>query len=319
MSAMIARRVQEVRGTYFVTLPKRWVVKLGIRRGAEVYVEERSDGILMISPAPGETSHGGMEAFVTYPMDLPVALKELVTSLYLSGYDLIRIRSAGEGLPDPERKSLLAFSRKLAGMEVLEEDRETMTMRCVLDPSSMRPKQILRRMGFLVSGMIRGLSDVGDIEKLKSVVSSDDEVDRSYLLLVRLLRSALRVPRLSEEFELEPTDYLDYRVAAGVVESVGDRLSDVAEACMTDKGLRAELKSISGELSTAAPVVMELSLEAFLRNDYAMVTEARSAISQLGYTKANVGSSLLNFVQEACRNLVDLVSVEKIVRKHIKP
>ncbi|MEM2921554.1 MAG: phosphate uptake regulator PhoU [Candidatus Bathyarchaeia archaeon] len=315
---MVVRRVQEVGGTYFITLPKGWVLKLGIRRGAEVHVEERGDGILMISPSPGETMHGGMEAFVTYPMNLPVTLKELVTSLYLSGYDLIRIKSADEGLPDSERKSLLALSRKLAGMEVLEEDREAMTIRCVLDPSSMRPIQILRRMGFLVSDMIYGLSYVDDVEKLKSVVSTDDEVDRSYLLLVRLLRSALRVPWLSSEFELEPTDYLDYRVAAGIVESIGDRISDTAEACMLDKVLKAEVKSVSEALSEIAPKALGLSLDAFITNDYAKITEARSTLSKLCHRKSNSDSPLLNFIQEACRNLMDLVSIEKIARKHIK-
>lgn len=312
---MVTRRVQEVRGTYFVTLPKRWVVKLGIRKGTEVDVEERGDGTLTISPAPGETSRGDMEAFLTYPTELPVTLRELVISLYLSGYDLIRIRSTDETLPDPERRSILALSRKLAGMEILEEDRENMTIRCVLDPSSVRPRQLLRRMGFLVCGMIRELSDVEDIGKLRSVVSSDDEVDRSYLLLVRLLRSALGVPWLSGEFELEPTDYLDYRVAAGVVESVGDRVSDTAEACFSKNDLRAEIRSVSDKLSALAPTAMELSLETFLANDYSKIAEARSLISQLESPKINRGSSLLNFIQESCRNLVDLVSVEKVIRR----
>ena len=50
----------------------------------------------------------------------------------------------------------------------------------------------------------------GDVHLAKNVVARDDEVNRLYFLLVRILRTFIQNPGLSEKLEILPIDCLDY-------------------------------------------------------------------------------------------------------------
>jgi phosphate uptake regulator len=62
----------------------------------------------------------------------------------------------------------------------------------------------------------------------KSIDARDDEVDRQYFLLVRLIRSAMMDQRLAGKLNLSNIDILDYRIAANLLESAGDYIVDLA-------------------------------------------------------------------------------------------
>jgi phosphate uptake regulator len=60
-----------------------------------------------------------------------------------------------------------------------------------------------------------------------SIASRDDEVDRQYFLLVRLIRSAIIEKKLATKLNLSNIDILDYRIAANHLETAGDYISDL--------------------------------------------------------------------------------------------
>ena len=66
---------------------------------------------------------------------------------------------------------------------------------------------------------------------IRKVISGrDDEVDRQYFLLVRLIRSATMDQKLAGKLNLSNIDILDYRIAAHLLESAGDYIVDLANA-----------------------------------------------------------------------------------------
>jgi phosphate uptake regulator len=77
----------------------------------------------------------------------------------------------------------------------------------------------------IVKGMqadiITSLID-GDNGIIKMIPDRDDEIDRLYFLLVRIIRSAAIDPMLAAKYSISQIDCLDFRVAANVLESVGD-------------------------------------------------------------------------------------------------
>jgi phosphate uptake regulator len=62
----------------------------------------------------------------------------------------------------------------------------------------------------------------GDVPLAKTVVARDDEGNRLYFLLVRILRTIVQNPSLSEKLGVGPIECLDYRLAASLVEAIGD-------------------------------------------------------------------------------------------------
>jgi len=62
----------------------------------------------------------------------------------------------------------------------------------------------------------------------KLIKQRDDEVDRQYFLIVRLMRSAMMDRKLASSLNLSNIDLLDYRIAANHMESAGDYISSLA-------------------------------------------------------------------------------------------
>ena len=104
--------------------------------------------------------------------------------------------------------------RRLVGMEIVEEDASNVNVQFLLDATTLSPDKILKRMSSIVLGMFRDtisclISD--DKSVLQTMSSRDDEIDRQYFLLVRLIRSAMVDKKLATALNLGNIDILDYR------------------------------------------------------------------------------------------------------------
>jgi len=153
---------------------------------------------------------------------------------YLLGYDIIRVEGK-ERISVEDRGRVKETVRRLVGLEIVEEDYMRIVMQYLLEPSAYPPERILRREYAIAAGMHRdsvtALVD-GDLPLAKNVVARDDDVNRLYFLLVRILRTVIQSPGLSEKLGILPIDCLDYRLAASLVESIGDQSVMVAQKAM---------------------------------------------------------------------------------------
>lgn len=81
------------------------------------------------------------------------------------------------------------------------------------------------------------------------ILSRDDEVDRQYFLLVRLIRSAMMEQKLLKKLNLTNIDILDYRIAANYLESMGDHITEFAYSIGSSKNnLVIDLKELENIL-----------------------------------------------------------------------
>ena len=239
---MDLRKVQRTSsGTFFVCLPKEWAERNGLDRGSVVAISEAADGRLVIDSEYGTESTPQVAVVGPTPH-----LDREIIEKYLLGYDIIRVEAKERiGLSDRDR--VKRTSSRLVGLEIVEEDQSRIVMQCLLEPSAFPPEKILRREYSIASGMHRDAVTAlveGDIHLGKNVVARDNEVNRLYFLLVRILRTVIQNPGLSEKLEILPIDCLDYRLVASLVESIGDQSVQVAEKAVKLGGTK-----IVGKLS----------------------------------------------------------------------
>jgi len=223
---MDLRKIQKTSGgTFFVCLPKAWAERNGLDRGSVVAVSETADGQLAINPKYGVER--APQVAVVKPT--PLLDREIVEK-YLLGYDIIRVE-AKERMSPTNRERVKQASSHLVGLEIVEEDYSKIVMQCLLEPSSFPPEKILRREYSIASGMHRDAVTAlieGDVHLAKNVVARDNEVNRLYFLLVRILRTVIQNPGLSEKLGILPIDCLDYRLTASLIESIGDQSAEIA-------------------------------------------------------------------------------------------
>lgn len=231
---MELRRVQITRGgTFFVSLPKEWAEKNGLKRSSVVATSETADGRLLIDPRYDVERVPSTIAIKPSPH-----LEREIIGKYLLGYDMIRIE-AKDRISLEEREKVKQTSSRLVGLEIIEEDYSKIILQCLLEPSALPPEKILRREQSICLSIHRDAVTAvvdGDVHLARNVVDRDNEVDRLYFLLVRILRTIIQNPGLSEKLDIYPIDCLDYRLTASLVESIADHSSQIAEHAVQLKG-----------------------------------------------------------------------------------
>jgi phosphate uptake regulator len=233
---MDLRKIQRTSGgTFFVCLPKNWAEKNGLDRGTVVSVNETPNGLLVINPKYNVESTPQVAVVIPSPL-----LDRIIIEKYLLGYDIIQVE-AKDRISPVDRERVKKASTRLVGLEIVEENHSKIVMQCLLEPSTFPPQKILRREYSIVSGVHRDAIIAlleGDVELAKNVVARDNEVNRLYFLLVRVLRTIIQNPRLNEKLGILPIDCLDYRLAASLVESIGDHAASIGETVINLAGTK---------------------------------------------------------------------------------
>lgn len=224
-----ARRLQQIGSSILVSLPSEWIKNNKLKKGSIVPVDVNRDNTLSIFPSESEVEHV-KEATIQYS---PASMETLVNQVYgayLLGYDIIRVKATAPITYEDTERFKRAM-RKLVGLEIVEEDRKNITSQFLLDPNTLDAEKILRRLNSIVAGMFReAIEAIKSKENTaqRSIDARDDEVDRQYFLLVRLIRSAMVDQKLAGKMNLSNIDILDYRIAANLLESAGDYIVDLA-------------------------------------------------------------------------------------------
>jgi phosphate uptake regulator len=228
-----ARRLQQIGSSILVSLPSMWIKSNNLKKGSIVPVHINRDNSISIFASEDDTSDKIKELTIPYPSVSMDVLVNQVYGGYLLGYDMIRIKASSQiSFEDADR--IKKAMRKLVGLEIVDEDGFRMSAQFLLDADTLDAEKILRRMSAIVAGMYRDMLEVIRLKQnssIRKVISGrDDEVDRQYFLLVRLIRSAMMDQKLAGKLNLSNIDILDYRIAANLLESAGDYIVDLANA-----------------------------------------------------------------------------------------
>ena len=258
-----------------VSLPKEWVDANKLDKGGQVEIDAGHDSIISISA--NTATRSSKEITISYPLPKEENIVADITGAYLLGYDIIRIDSK-QTIPGREREEIRNSTRRLVGMEIIEEDSSHINMQFLLDAATLNPGKILKRMSSIALGMynevVNGLvSD--DKSNLQTMPKRDVEVNRQYFLLVRLIRSTLVDKRLASAFNLENVDVLDYRVGASLLESAGDSIVLLSRLILDSSLSNVHSKKIFDSTRDFEQLA-NMSIDAFTKPDRLLAIQAIS-------------------------------------------
>ena len=231
--ARYARRLQQIGSSILVSLPTMWIKSNNLRKGSIVPVHINRDNSISIFPSQDDTADKIKELTIPYSSVSMDMLVNQVYGGYLLGYDMITIKASLQiSFEDADR--IKKAMRKLVGLEIVDEDGFHISAQFLLDADTLDAEKILRRMSAIVAGMYRDMLEALKLKQNSSIrkviIGRDDEVDRQYFLLVRLIRSAMMDQKLAGKLNLSNIDILDYRIAANLLESAGDYIVDLANS-----------------------------------------------------------------------------------------
>jgi hypothetical protein len=164
----------------------------------------------------------------------------------------------------------------------------------LLDATTLSPEKILKRISSIALGMFNDVlvaltSD--DRSNLQTMSNRDDEVDRQYFLLVRLIRSTMIDNRLASAFRLENIDVLDYRIAANVLETASDTIVEIANFVLNTTLTKSDLKKIY-DITKDIEAIHKKSIDAFTAQDRHLAIDAISGYRKFQKKISDIRSSI---------------------------
>lgn len=263
------------KSTYIVSLPKSWITERGLKAGDEVSIQRQGDSSLLILPSlPRRLERAGEVEIRLSPNENPNSIVRKVVSMYLIGYNLIRLIAAEGRISPSQREIIKRFIRtKLVGTEITTDLPSEITLQVLLSYPELSVKDALKRMCLIVKSMRKdAMTALGNFDRglARDVVMMDDEVDRFGMYVIRQLKSAVEDPRLIKEVGLSTArDCLGYRVVAKSVERIADHVAMIAQNILQlKKPVKTALLKKIISMDNFAAKSFENAVESLFKEDY---------------------------------------------------
>ncbi|MGN6559053.1 MAG: PhoU domain-containing protein, partial [Candidatus Nitrosocosmicus sp.] len=227
------------RSTYILSLPKKWIEEMKLKAGDHVSISRNSNNSLCITPEQEKRLNEVVNEASTIVLidEGPNTLKRKIVSIYLSGYNLINLKSKIGRIQPIQREAVREIVRRsLIGTEIIADSLDIITIQVLLTLPELSVNTAVRRMFLIASSMHRDVIIAlkeKNFEIANGVIKSDDEVDRFSLYIMRNLVMATNNERILQEIGLKyPADCLSYRVTVKSIERVADHATRIAIKCL---------------------------------------------------------------------------------------
>lgn len=266
------RKIQKTGGsTYVVSLPKKWIQTSGLKKGDQVTLSVTGDGTLTVDPhIPRESQKLAKVIEVTQATDPKTLLRQLVGS-YVTGYDIIEVRTKGR-IPPELRRTIQDFVRRVIGPEVVEEASNLVVLQDVADHSDLDMKKIVRRMHLMSRNMleesVKAVKDLDD-EMASGIISRDDEVDRLHWFVEKqhaMIRRNIAFAAKMKTTWLESDSML---LASKALERIADHATRIARSVglLGDSRVDSDTMRALEQLGEEAVSILDRSVEALFKRD----------------------------------------------------
>ena len=304
------RKVQVTGGsTFTVSIPKEWATANDVSAGSTVEFYPEGDS-LFLAPTDGKEDRTEGTLDIT---DLAGdELTRAVMTMYVSGFDIISLESSR--ITTDQRRTIREATQSLVGLEVLEETRDEVVIRDLLDSAELSIHTAVRRMRLISLSMLGDAIDALaelDADMAQDVIQRDDDVDRLWMVVSRIFRATLRTPKAAEELGLPREVCFDYQSAARQLERVADHATKIAHLTLEfEDPVPDEVIDALYELHEEARSTIDDGMNALLAEDTEEATrlanEARESVYEIDERARRI-DELLRSLDPARAHLLGLI------------
>ncbi|AXR76588.1 phosphate uptake regulator PhoU [Natrarchaeobaculum sulfurireducens] len=262
---METRKVQVTGGsTYTVSLPKTWATENDVSNGDTVELYAEDDTLLVTPKSDEDRQEGTLEISSLDGTELIRA----VLTMYVSGFDVIHLE-AGRITTD-QRRAIRNAVKGLIGVEVVEEQSDSVVVQDLLDSSELSIVNAVTRMRLITTAMLEDSVTAlveNDDDIAHDVIERDDDVDRLWLVVSRIFRATLRSPRAAEALGVSREDCFDYHSSARQLERIGDHAVKISRLALKLGDVPDDVAEALRDLHADAEDVVEKSMDALFAED----------------------------------------------------
>lgn len=245
------------KGSYIISMPKSWIEKNNLKKGDLISVDDEGFE-LVLRAGQADKASGSQEINIDAKgKDIELMKAEIVSS-YLNGYDTINILFDINSKEAPKIKDVI---RNLSGLEIMEQTSNRILAKNLININEISIQNIIRRIDIITRAMMEDtiLCCRGNYN-YESIHNRDADVNRLYFLAYRVIKNAMKNPRIAKSLGTEPWRLHSDTLIILRLEKIADRQKRLARYLCTanlDRATLAELDKIHTDISECYNDVMK--------------------------------------------------------------
>lgn len=293
----IFRKLQKISGSFFVSLPKKWIENFNLDSKSPMAIDVRSDGSLIISPKHEQEEINLKEELTLHSS--PYIAREIVKHC-LSGQTNIVVISDKE-IDKDLRSEIRWLVNGLPNTEIVEDQRQRLLIQN-FGYKKIPTKKLIQRLLYLVADMFENLIE----DQADDLKYNFEQLRKFYFILVTHIRTYLRTGiYVSEDTDFTPLEAMDYRMFCEKIEEIGKilrdlRLSEIVKEFFLEIG-----QYFNDVMNAYLKKDFVLAHKAWLRKDK-LVEKANSLLSKFDYEDKDKVKNMIR-IAEKCKDMAAFI------------
>ncbi len=276
------------KSSYIVSLPKQWIMELGLRQGDQIRMIRKGSSTLELYPPKFESRIPKKEDAVIEinGEEAPSIVRKLI-SLYFLGFKTINVKPKSGRLSAHQRNTVKeTVKRMLMGSEIIADSSTGITIQVLVNLLELSVDGAFKRMIHLAKSMstdaILAVKE-NNLELAQEVINTDDEVDRFGFYIIRQLKIAIQNEHMLKEMGFRNArNCLGYRLVVKNIERTGDHAAFIAKDLLEfKKPVKKEILQKLQEMSEFCLAVLDDSCLALFKEDYNQAERTITEIEQV--------------------------------------
>jgi len=232
------KKVQVVKGSFYIYLPKKLCTKYEIEKSKKVFMKQLENDLLVLRF--DETNQNTPK---TYEFDLDYDskhTKKIITeeeytdyllnqylTAYIIGYDSLVFRKQTK-IPMALQNRIYKMTKKLYGMVVISESVNTIEIGSLFEEIDLHIfcKQLLSKINLMINNFIEIVENKRNLENylylLDELIEQDDQIDAHRYAIERYIHKILNRSALRQIENVSAVECLHYSEMTRFIERIGD-------------------------------------------------------------------------------------------------
>jgi phosphate uptake regulator len=293
----VFRKLQKISGSFFVSLPKKWIENFNLSSKSPIAIDVRTDGSLTISPKLEQEDLSLKDELILHSS--PFIAREIVKHS-LSGQTNIVVISDKE-IDKDLRSEIRWLVNGLPNTEIIEDQRQRLVIQN-FGYKKIPTKKLIQRLLYLVADMLENLIE----DRVDDLKYNFDQLRKFYFILVTHIRTYLRTGiYVSEDTDFTPLEAMDYRMFCEKIEEIGKILRDMRVNDNVREFFLEINKYFNDVVNAYLKKDLVLAHKAWLKKAK-LIENANSLLSKLDYEDKDKVKDMIR-IAEKCKDMAAFI------------
>ena len=216
--------------SFAIALPKDWVEKSGLKKGEDIFIERNANGEIIISSKFKKINGDSVKTLDFSNIDNKNTILRELSTAYVQDYSKLKVSGLKNKDKRAQVKEHVAY---LMGLEIIENDEDSITIKDFFDLSEVNIKNFVRRIDNNLREMLSGVEtgiNTGKLsqKQISEIQESDDDINKFNLLIKKLLMKGMKNPSVLNLLKTDLTELFNDWWVVYNLEHVGDEIKRIS-------------------------------------------------------------------------------------------